>query len=759
MKMKKHFSILLNAALSAVLAIGLSACSEDFNLTNDNNEPNPDKPVNFDDYPTRFGTGDIVAEAKAMLSGPLKISTDYNMKWYWTYGDSIWVDTVRVRAGKSGSYWVRDDANDIPKTGQQAWANFYMGCVLKGDHYEVRYTGNDFNGTAGTGNGTKADEVTIAATQIQSAPGSSVHLGKYGDCGVDTSAHEGDKSGYHKFNLNHKAAYAIFTPRLDSIEQKDSFALTIGNIPLKSITFTKTDATGQICGTYPFRQVGNVVKLDTANATNRGKTIKLETTDGILGKTKDENKAYYMVLQPGQHNFTVSYEFEYPEYIGNKDGGTGTKYETAKATRVLSKSGGYKFSENGFTKVNHNIEIPAYREKYTYYTWGASANYHSDSIYKDAKRTDSYPLLNPKTQRHNLWAPSYNNSTYTSTFTQNDVWIGYNRGTFFHGELTEKSDVRTPFFMPLAKSNINVYSLMPQMPLWKARSSDTKAAFYGWNSDDASATGEAMNELPFLTAANKDTKYVYAITTGDTIQYKKNRNNDNSTTTLEEGKIIPVEHLRDRKFHELYRSIRRMPSANEMTWYMTQDFYVDTISPWLAADKKISNSDGRYPLVRGGVWFKKSNRTASGFGSNQLETSKDLSKDSPADAAKYKITADNTHFHYGTPPAAQKSQYFFVPFLGYYHTDADSTNVNAMKVELKYYGTRGYYWTRTQHLTDYYRAYYLVITKDYIQLTSEGSENKKHGMVGNERPDWCRILNVGVDNSDNKVMLNDWWFQ
>ena len=201
-----------------------------------------------------------------------------------------------------------------------------------------------------------------------------------------------------------------------------------------------------------------------------------------------------------------------------------------------------------------------------------------------------------------------------------------------------------------------------------------------------------------------------------------------------------------------------MPSANEMTWYLSQDFYVDTISPWLAADKPISKTNNKRPLVRGGVWFKKSNyRTTEGFSTetNHLNNSTDLR----TNYESYEIGPTNDHFKYGIP--SDTSKYFFIPFLGYYHTSATEATPTVNGTELKYYGARGYYWTRTQKPGDDRCAYYLEIAPNYVKLHSDMAENKKHGMVCNERPDWQRKMPESIRKvtTNDNVMQNDWWFQ
>lgn len=773
MKMKKHFSILLNAALSAVLAIGLSACSEDIDLTN--NDPNNDKPINFDDYPTRFGTGDVVAAAKEMLSGPFKTSTNYNMQWFWTYPDKIWVDTARIVNGaKAGeSNFIQEDVNDIPKTGEEVpWANFYMGAVLKGNQYEVRYTGNDLDNTAGTGNGKKYDEVTIAAHQIQSAPGNSLHMGKYGDCGVDTSARrESQNVGYHKFLINHKAAYVLFTPKVKA--EQTEFALTNHSFPLKSITVTKTDADGQICGTYPFHPVDGVVKLDVPNVDNPGKTIKLEIENpSSLGTSKKEDEAYYMVVQPGQHNFDIIYELDNVPVLkltyDNNGKITGVEEEEsgkAKISRSISKTGGYKFSENGFTKISHTLTIPAYREQYTYYTWGASANYHS----KDIRETDSksYSFNSPKTafissgEKIEISYPKAGDFSVTScgplVNNKDSILMGYNRQAFLIGEYVESygsfQTLKKPFRLQGDLVDyINLYAVPAHMPLWNGKPNDTENGFYSYElKTDTCTFKDKVMEPPFLTETNRDVFLVYASKTQETMTYKKDKNGN--TRNINIDAFVATTHVLDRQFEELYRSIRRMPSANEMTWYMEHgDIYYDENALWIAADKTIggtgANKD-KNPLVRGGIWIKKKQYISGFTGENTAD-----GKNCRESALTYTKTIKK-----GRPD--NTDQYFFLPLLGYYHTDASISDRENLNVSLRYYGKRGYYWTRTQHPSDDRKAYYLLITEDNVTLTTDMDENKKHGMVGNERPDWQRYMPEATRKvtTNNNVIQNDWWFQ
>ena len=389
----KRVRRLLTAAVLTAMALMYVGCAEDtLDVTTD-----PNRPFDPSEWGTCFASGTLTESGA--VGSPRKISTDYNMKYWWTFGDHIWV--------KDGDAFLRNDTSDIPKPVEGASlvndARFFFKAEMTDEEYEVRYTGN------GGVNGLRADSVHITSVQWQTEPGAA-HVGKYGDCAATTATRQPD--GSYTFQLNHKVSFLLFTPRVANASY---------NTKLRSISITKLNNSpgdSALCGSYYFDNDG----LHTGTAMkNAGKkiTLNLFTTDAsgkehypfALSDFKDTDKCLYMVLQPGDHKLAITYELV--DSLGRKSdtqiqyvthNKTTDKYEYSytdsisagtrwKVTREL-KSTAHTFTENGFTKVSHKLEepteIPRYQIPYTYYEWGATIWAYNDySFWSQA--TDGYP--------------------------------------------------------------------------------------------------------------------------------------------------------------------------------------------------------------------------------------------------------------------------------------------------------------------------------------------------------------------------------
>ncbi|MBR1656825.1 MAG: hypothetical protein IJ698_10555, partial [Prevotella sp.] len=605
--------------------------------------------------------------------------------------------------------------------------------------------------------------------------------------------------GSYTFQLNHKVSFLLFTPRVANASY---------NTKLRSISITKLNNSpgdSALCGSYYFDNDG----LHTGTAMkNAGKkiTLNLFTTDAsgkehypfALSDFKDTDKCLYMVLQPGDHKLAITYEMV--DSLGRKSdtqiqyvthNKTTDKYEYKytdsiapatrwKVTREL-KATAHTFTENGFTKVSHKLELETpevmrFEIPYTYYEWGASS-----------------------------WIYAYEpqNVEYFHTYTYDDLYgsggdgvaMTINHLPFGYPKNSDPSDAAnyeiggTPLLYTLDsyyRSHIK-QALVPHIHLHPALCLQWDGQNCGFYRPGITPTGSYESEPIFLHGSYDNSNLSYYVVD----QYGE-------YTNLQ---IRPYKQI-------IYRSIVRMPSANEMTYYLKYgDIHRDNTTLW-----KIDEYRGDTTLCRGGIWIKK--RTVIEAEGHPFSTEKsayqingsdlDLRAQSPGNNymfRHYNIDADINaaertggavaDVKYGVP--ADTSKYFFLPLLGYMHNVANSPGVEsnyydwaANKGQYKFVGAEGYYWTRTMwpnaivsgqtnayNLHGERESYYLHITPYYVALAWDKYGNRCHGMVGNQRPNRYRtmpasdrIFHVPMIyiggypiTNDSDEFLNDWWFQ
>ena len=676
-----------------------------------------------------------------------RTSPDYNRNHSWTFGDYVWV--------KDGSSFLKSDTSDIPKTGLIHDTNFYFKKQLTERSYEVRYTGN------GGANGQRADSVHIAAIQVQTKLGSE-HVGQFGDCGVASADRQDD--GTYTFNLKHKASFLLFTPTKSDAGK---------SVKLRSIKVTKlncSEGDSALAGSYYFDadglHVGNAMK-------NPSKTITLNlfTTDGNgnenywyeLPSSKKADSCLYMVLQPGSHDLSIEYELvesgnlqvvthnkTTDKYEYSYDN-TAQKWKKARELKNEAKADkAHSFSPNGFTKVAHKIENFHFTIPHTYYEWGASS-----WIYNKEYPTHDFDDL------QDYWGPqadgtypTNSNSADAANYEHNLTPLTYNpSGVTMWNETSVSHDidiVRTPtlcLFGELGHYGFGIYHGLQGEP---------------W----------------FWTSPNMQIYYV-----------KQSRPRPVNPDLYSIGCYKDV----------MYRSIVRMPSANEMTYYLKYgDIHRDNKTLW-----SIDEYNGGNTICRGGIWIKK--RSVIEAEGHPFSTEKsayqingsdlDLRNQSPGSNYMFRHYNEDAQIpaeevaagavadvKYGIP--AKSDDYFFLPLMGYIHNVANSPGSasnnydwSANKGQYKFVGAEGYYWTRTMWPAAYFpgeeakkpntdrynlhgerEAYYLRITPYYVALCWELRANRAHGMVGNQRPDWYRTM-PRSQRFLTEDCQNDWWFQ
>ena len=272
-------------------------------------------------------------------------------KFFWTVGDKIWVDNGATPIPSSTASTI---------TGKTNYAKFQVPGTFTNSSYPVYYTGS---------NGTSGKEVTIAATQTQSAPNNTDHFSTSGDCGTATATGSGNQFA---FKLKHQAAYLCILPRCE-------------NIPLgKNIYLTKIVITSDndIAGTYTLSNSGLTL---TSGGT---KTITLTTqgagTDPGFKMTNttadiDRNGAY-MVIAPGTHTLTIDCYIKDP--VTNVEG---------PITQTVSTA----FAANTITDITANLTPTIYSAD-SYYMWDAAVGqyYWYGHLDSDGLPDGNYPQTN-----------------------------------------------------------------------------------------------------------------------------------------------------------------------------------------------------------------------------------------------------------------------------------------------------------------------------------------------------------------------------
>ena len=129
-----------------------------------------------------------------------------------------------------------------------------------------------------------------------------------------------------------------------------------------------------------------------------------------------------------------------------------------------------------------------------------------------------------------------------------------------------------------------------------------------------------------------------------------------------------------------------LPNANEMTWYAAKgDPRWDKDELWTTMGH----------LYKGGMWFKKKSQI-SGFNANTAEDGSDWRTTNNSRSR----TASNT-----PPSAADASNYFYLPALGYYYSG-----------QLDDVGNSGYYWSSSAHPSYSRSAYVLYFFSGFVNV-------------------------------------------
>ena len=143
------------------------------------------------------------------------------------------------------------------------------------------------------------------------------------------------------------------------------------------------------------------------------------------------------------------------------------------------------------------------------------------------------------------------------------------------------------------------------------------------------------------------------------------------------------------------QSCASLPNANELSWYaMYGDPRWDADELWTTMGH----------LYKGGMWFKKKSILQA---ENHYDTEKsaDNTTDLRTKWGDYTNTSSSI-YNSGLPSAADASNYFYLPALGYYYSGW-----------LDGVGSHGYYWSSSADPKYKYDAYYLVFRNGYIYVS------------------------------------------
>ena len=265
--MKKPLSY--GAALTLVLTLGATSCSTE--------SPTPDNSTTTPTYtgPTTEFVGlssDTTRAARTSIQGDLvNTSVGNQVDVWWETGDKIWLE---------------DGSNALNNDGTTKTTTFVFNQALTAPTYQIYYTGT---------NSQSKNTVNILATQTQTQPNDSKHIGTSGDCGVATATRQAD--GRYGFTLDHKIAVLCLLPF-----SKDEYH---SDVRVQSVTIT--DNAGDLFGTYDLTSTG----LSGTNPNNKTITMNLGANNAGFQLTnikRDQNlNAIYTVIKPGQRTLNFTY--------------------------------------------------------------------------------------------------------------------------------------------------------------------------------------------------------------------------------------------------------------------------------------------------------------------------------------------------------------------------------------------------------------------------------------------------------------------
>lgn len=314
--MKRNlFKALSIATLCGFMLAFASCVNEDITQKKTDTDNNNDKNL------TTFATG---------TAPESRTSMDYNSgAFFWEAGDYIYV--------KDGdNVWQK--SSNAPTT-QTAYFKFKVpGKFAAKTSYKVYYPGK---------NGNK-DQVTISATQTQTEPNTTTHLGESGDCGTADATKVTGKNRF-EFKLDHQAAYLVFQPYTSNTVLKNCYItkIEVNSDNDISSTYTLDPTTGELTGTGTGKQI--VLTTKGSGAFTNGFPLTNTSADVATNGA-------FMVIKPGTHTFKIQY---WVKDIVTKVEGT--------ISKVLIS---HKFDKNKYYNMTASLDVRDYDGNH-YYLWDA----------------------------------------------------------------------------------------------------------------------------------------------------------------------------------------------------------------------------------------------------------------------------------------------------------------------------------------------------------------------------------------------------
>ena len=147
------------------------------------------------------------------------------------------------------------------------------------------------------------------------------------------------------------------------------------------------------------------------------------------------------------------------------------------------------------------------------------------------------------------------------------------------------------------------------------------------------------------------------------------------------------------RFDATHASCKDLLNVNEMTWYAAYgDPRWDTDELWTTMGH----------LYKGGMWFKKK---------SVLQTEGHYNSNTAYDGTDWRTSNNNPTWSVSLtlPSAADAGKYFYLPALGYYHSN-----------QLDNVGGKGYYWSSSASPWYSYSAYGLVFSSNEVNMNFYG---------------------------------------
>ena len=266
---------LIKAGLWGMATLVLAACaSED---TIEKNEQKQTEPRVVASFSGQFAAP--TSQAKTRTTGKHVFHTD--MKAEWSAGDRIWVKSI-------DGTWNRSEPAEF-LTADHSRANFKLLSGNYGFNPEVRYVGASAD----------PNQIIIPQTQSQTTLGEFGHLGASGDCGTATAKGGG---GDYEFELEHKAAYICFYPRI----QNDALH---HNVRLEQITIQEMYV-NHLGGWFDFSNKSIKDKTPFASGATG---ITLNTNSAPIPSATRNDTCFYIAIRPGSwRTLSISFTIKDP---------------------------------------------------------------------------------------------------------------------------------------------------------------------------------------------------------------------------------------------------------------------------------------------------------------------------------------------------------------------------------------------------------------------------------------------------------------